>query len=651
MPRRIAPHHPAVPPLPGTAPSPTCRPGVEVRQVLQAWATSCEHSEQTRTRMSETVTRFARHASARGVRRLSEVSAADARAFITAPTRHGQEPELATQHARRTALRTLYRTARLLDLAHRRPDAGRRAAAARMPGGPAAERRRGHPVPRLDRARPAVLGASLRATAWALGEATAISSEITAVRIRDLDDPVASAPRPTARHPAPRPPPGEPDRLGRDHPGRARQRPAAASTAPTRCWPTAATPRREARRRRRACATRCGTSWAPPGCSRVRHPARLAAPLGRAIRLRRRHTARRRRAAAGSALPRRHRRGHRPGLAAATPSAATRSSPAGRNRLRRPTARTAARARPNRRPQPCHRPGGLEVTRLHVVRTQVLTTAEQIEAVFSQPTLYRLAAEVPYRQPVGRPPLHPAWALLGYGVLARRVPLRRPHRSRARQPRGLAAHPRDRRPSARRTTPTSTSRPATRHRPPDWAAWKNARNRYFTDPEILPRLQEVFTEAAVEQARAFGLLDPRGDGSLCHPSPVPRGLRRRHRHPTPVPATGSQAHQGPRDRRGHHHLPRHRRHPHRGATAPLRPRRRRLPRPHRLGARPELRRPLRPRRPTHTNASSSPSTGSPAPAWRPTPRWPASNASTHCSATASKPSSTTAPCAAPTSTT
>ena len=59
------------------------------------------------------------------------------------------------------------------------------------------------------------------------------------------------------------------------------------------------------------------------------------------------------------------------------------------------------------------------MTRLRVVRTQALTTAEQIEAIFSQPTLYRVAAVVPYRQPVGRPPLHPAWAALGYGVLAR----------------------------------------------------------------------------------------------------------------------------------------------------------------------------------------------------------------------------------------
>ena len=54
-------------------------------------------------------------------------------------------------------------------------------------------------------------------------------------------------------------------------------------------------------------------------------------------------------------------------------------------------------------------------------------------------------------------------------------------------------------------------------RPPDWAAWKNARNRYFADPEILAELQATFTETAVEQARDFGLLDPSGPGSLCHP--------------------------------------------------------------------------------------------------------------------------------------
>lgn len=159
------------------------------------------------------------------------------------------------------------------------------------------------------------------------------------------------------------------------------------------------------------------------------------------------------------------------------------------------------------------------MSRLHVVRTQVLTTAEQVEAVFSQPTLYRLAAEVPYRQPVGRPPLHPAWTLLGYGVLARVF------RSGARTEAELASPGVWQRiletvDQVRQTHPGLDIPAGNATRPPDWAAWKNARNRYFTHPEILPRLQEVFTEAAIEQAYAFGLLTPRGDGSLCHPSPA-----------------------------------------------------------------------------------------------------------------------------------
>lgn len=159
------------------------------------------------------------------------------------------------------------------------------------------------------------------------------------------------------------------------------------------------------------------------------------------------------------------------------------------------------------------------MARLSVVRTQVLTTAEQIEAVFSQPTLYRLAAEVPYRQPVGRPPLHPAWALLGYGVLARVF------RSGARTEAELASPGVWQRiletvAEVRAAHPNLDIPAGNVTRPPDWAAWKNARNRYFTDPEILARLKEVFSETAVEQARALGLLQPTGDGSLCHPSPA-----------------------------------------------------------------------------------------------------------------------------------
>jgi hypothetical protein len=156
------------------------------------------------------------------------------------------------------------------------------------------------------------------------------------------------------------------------------------------------------------------------------------------------------------------------------------------------------------------------MTRLRIVRTQALTTAQQIEAIFSQPTLYRVAAAVPYRQPVGRPPLHPAWATLGYGVLARVF------RSGARTEIELTSPgvwPRilELTDTVRAEHPDLDIPPGHATRPPDWPAWKNARNRYFADPKILEELQAVFTETAIGQARSLGLLDPSGPGSLCHP--------------------------------------------------------------------------------------------------------------------------------------
>ena len=206
MPRRIASHHPPTPPMPLAPPTSadgghTAGPfvaqdagsaglGAQVQHVLEAWAVSAEHTEQTRTRMSETVTRFVLHATARGARDLSAVTAGDARAFITAQTRHGREPELATRHARRTALRTLYRTARRLGLAGGDPTLD----IDLPPRGCLAARPLTDDEVTLCRASTRAIrgpGASLRATAWALGEATAVSSEITRVRIRDLDDPLS----------------------------------------------------------------------------------------------------------------------------------------------------------------------------------------------------------------------------------------------------------------------------------------------------------------------------------------------------------------------------------------------------------------------------------------------------------------------------
>jgi len=152
---------------------------------------------------------------------------------------------------------------------------------------------------------------------------------------------------------------------------------------------------------------------------------------------------------------------------------------------------------------------------LRVVRTQVLTISEQLEAVFSNPHLYLLAAEAPMRQPTGRPSEHPAWALLAYGVLARVF------RSGAKVEGELAEPATWARVlevvEAVRVAHPDLDIPPAAARPPAWDAWKHARNRHFTDPEVLQTLQTRFTELAVAQARGAGLLDPSGPGSLCHP--------------------------------------------------------------------------------------------------------------------------------------
>ena len=149
------------------------------------------------------------------------------------------------------------------------------------------------------------------------------------------------------------------------------------------------------------------------------------------------------------------------------------------------------------------------------LRTQILTSAEQVDAVFTSPALYRLAALVTTGKTVGRPAQHPTWSLLAYGVLARVF------RSGARVEAELSEGDTWQRiltvVAAVRAAHPELDIPAAGSRPPKWDAWKHMRNEYFTDPDILAALQRGFTEIAVEQARSLGLLDPAGAGSLCHP--------------------------------------------------------------------------------------------------------------------------------------
>lgn len=151
------------------------------------WARERMHSEQSLVRMTETVTRFASRLTAQGMSSFADATSALAAGFVLAPLPDGSEPEVHTQHARRTALRVLYRALRAtghdvgdptLDLVL--PPRGLRVA-------------RPLTDDEMTLCRASALAssrraASMRATAWALGEATAVSAETTAVRVADLDD-------------------------------------------------------------------------------------------------------------------------------------------------------------------------------------------------------------------------------------------------------------------------------------------------------------------------------------------------------------------------------------------------------------------------------------------------------------------------------
>lgn len=156
--------------------------------MTRRWRDDGAHSEQTLARMSETAYRFASRLDASGVTAFADVPPRAAGAFVTARTGSGAVAELTTQHARRTAVRTLYRTLRALQLAEGDPTLDLRL----PPRGLLAARPLTDDEVTLCRASAQLTNgpwASARSVAWALGEATAVSSEITAVTLGDLDDP------------------------------------------------------------------------------------------------------------------------------------------------------------------------------------------------------------------------------------------------------------------------------------------------------------------------------------------------------------------------------------------------------------------------------------------------------------------------------
>ena len=162
-------------------------------------------------------------------------------------------------------------------------------------------------------------------------------------------------------------------------------------------------------------------------------------------------------------------------------------------------------------PLPLPRPAHRRAT------TAAMSTPEQITAVFSHRALYEMAAVVPEKDRVGRPRAFPTYLVLGFAVL------QRVFRSGARAETELTD------PATWQTLRSAVAAAQAAFtdldivdpgpRPPHWDAYRYARDRYLTDPEIQEDLVAVFTWHAVCQAREMGLLDPHGPGSLCHPDP------------------------------------------------------------------------------------------------------------------------------------
>ena len=118
-----------------------------------------------------------------GVTGLEDVSASIARSFVDAPTRHGRRPTNSTMHARRSALRLLFRVARQEGLVFGDPTLDLELPAR---SGLTARPLTDDEIALCRSVAVWDLAGSRRAAAWALAEATCRSSELPCVTSADL---------------------------------------------------------------------------------------------------------------------------------------------------------------------------------------------------------------------------------------------------------------------------------------------------------------------------------------------------------------------------------------------------------------------------------------------------------------------------------
>ena len=174
-----APHGPAI----GGEPLASCDPAV----LAQALRTSARLSEQSERRLVELMLRFLGYAERGcGVSSLRDVTAEHARGFILAPSGGGWPvaPSISTSHLRRSAVRLLFRALRQASVVEHDPTLDLVL--------PARSSLSARPLTddevALGRSFTSkALGETRQPAAWALAEATARTSELSAIRIRDVD--------------------------------------------------------------------------------------------------------------------------------------------------------------------------------------------------------------------------------------------------------------------------------------------------------------------------------------------------------------------------------------------------------------------------------------------------------------------------------
>lgn len=139
----------------------------------------------------------------------------------------------------------------------------------------------------------------------------------------------------------------------------------------------------------------------------------------------------------------------------------------------------------------------------------------RIRAVLRHRAIYEIGAEIQPQNGVGREPAHPAYLLLIYASLARvlRSGIRVETDLLDGELWDLVRH--ETRATLRREG-LDLQPPG--HTPPAWHHWRRLRDDHLATDEGIAMVQRLHLPLAVDLAQRIGMLNPRGTGSMTHPS-------------------------------------------------------------------------------------------------------------------------------------